>query len=190
LILNISFEKMAAETKVDNPLLWVDYLDQRHKMALLLRIGHSIGMQNYLNDNPCSFIGTNYFIDGARQSADDLILHLREPDSAAVQHVVGNELKNYDENKKNFDPEIKFEGNKVPKDASDTEFKTYLLAASYRLCGNLYYHEYMKRNPAPCIGPDTFKRAFVDEFHMIMEIIGDPVKNRRHLVNVINDVYK
>ena len=155
-------------------------------MTLLLRIGSAIRAQNCLNDKPCSFIGANYFIDFARLSADDLMRHLRSPDAAAVQKAVGNELKYM----KQFDPAITFEANKVSRDASDTEFKTYLLAASYRLCGKLYSHEYMKRNPVPFIGPDAFKRSFVDEFYMIMAIVGDPETHRIHLVNVINDVFR
>ena len=170
-----------------NKLYWID-ANQRYLMAMLLRIGHGIGSENYIQKHPCSFIGEKYFIDGARQHAEVLMQHLREPDLEAVKRTVAYTLKDV----KKFDPAIKFDVNKVSINRNDPEFLNYLLAASYRLCGIHYYHEALKRDLESnrYIGPGAFKRAFLDEFYMIVEIISDPVKNKRHVLAVINDVFK
>ena len=174
-------------TPAENPLDWIDANPkQQYLMAMLLRIGHGIGSQNYLGENPCSFIGEDYFIDGARQHAEVLMQNLQEPDLGAMKRTVDYTLKDV----KKFDPAIKFDVNKVSVNSNDSEFLNYLLAASYRLCGKQYYHEALKRESNCFIGPDAFKRAFLDEFYMIVEIISDPVKNKRHVLAVINDVFK
>lgn len=179
-------------TPAENPLDWIDdNQEQRYLMAMLLRIGHGIGSENYIREHPCSFIGENYFINGARQHAEVLMQHLREPDLKdveAVERTVAYTLKDV----KNFDPTITFKVNKVSVNRNDPEFLNYLLAASYRLCGIQYYHEALERDLESNrhMGPGAFKRAFLDEFYMIVEIVSDPVKNRRHVLAVINDVFK
>lgn len=176
-----------AMTPAENPLDWIDdNQEQRYLMAMLLRIGHGMGSENYIREHPCSFIGKDYFIDGARQHAGVLMQHLQEPDLGAAERTVAYELKDV----KKFDSAIIFEVNQVPVNIHDPEFLNYLLAASYRLCGIHYYHEALKKESRRYVGPDAFKRAFLDEFYMIVEIISDPIKNKRHVLAVINNVFK